>query len=214
MLFHFASRGCKNENSSRSHTYLEPLLVFCWTGAYPVSVILLSTVRGSIWCKINMPLSSRSLTTEPSTRSNNYIFMTSFRAIYTDKEEDCSQNKGGNSLKMYFCLPWQNRRGLWAAMKVSSEVNGVWVGRILNVITLFEVESFQSGETQVRGTKLFLSLPCAMSKLWSHLQSNSFNGGTIGKTNVQSAFLSSSISSSTLWKFLRPRLLGSLSPSN
>ena len=67
-------------------------------------------------------------------------------------------------------------------MKVSSEVNVVWGGRIL-VTTLFEVESFQSGETQVRGTKLFLFLPCAMSKLWSHLQSKKFNGETMEKSN-------------------------------
>jgi len=87
------------------------------------------------------------------------------------------------SLKTYFCLAWQNRRGLWAAMKVSSEVNGVWGGRILNVTTLLEVESFQSGETQVRGTKLFLSLPCAMNKLWSHLQSKKSNGETMEKSN-------------------------------
>lgn len=64
-------------------------------------------------------------------------------------------------------------------MKVSSDVKGVSVGRILNVTTLLEVESFQSGGTQVCGTKLFRSLLCAMSKLWSHLQSNGFNGETI-----------------------------------
>lgn len=93
------------------------------------------------------------------------------------------------SLKMYFCLAWQNRRGLWAAMKVSSEVNGVWgAGRILNVATLLEVESFQSGETQVRGAKLFLFLPCAMNKLWSHLQSNKSNGETMEKSNFSTSY--------------------------
>lgn len=86
---------------------------------------------------------------------------------------------------MYFCLAWQNRRGLWAAMNVSSEVNGVCGGRILSVTTLFGVECFQSGETQaVLGTKLFLSLPCAMNRLWSHLQSDRSNGGTIDESNA------------------------------
>ena len=36
--------------SIRRITHLESLLVFCWTGTNPVSVILLSTVRGSA-CK-------------------------------------------------------------------------------------------------------------------------------------------------------------------
>lgn len=90
---------------------------------------------------------------------------------------------------MYFCLAWQNRRGLWAAMKVSSEVNGVWGGRILNVTTLLEVECFQSGETQVvRGIKLFLSPPCAMNKLWSYPQSNWSNGETMKKSKAWRSF--------------------------
>lgn len=94
---------------------------------------------------------------------------------------------------MYFCLAWQNRRGLWAAMKVSSEVNGVWGGRILNVTTLLEVECFQSGETQVvRGIKLFLSPPCAMNKLWSYPQSNWSNGETMKKSKVWRSFHPSS----------------------
>lgn len=36
-------------------TNLELFLVFCWTGAYPVSAILFSTVSGSTWTKTNMP---------------------------------------------------------------------------------------------------------------------------------------------------------------
>lgn len=70
-------------------------------------------------------------------------------------------------------------------MKVSSEVNGVCGGRILKVTTSLGVECFQSGETQaVLGTKLFLSLLCAMNRLWSHLQSDGSSVGTMEETNV------------------------------
>ena len=122
-------------------------------------------------------------------------------------------------LKMYFCLASQNRRGLWAAIKVSNEVNAVWDGRILSVTTLFEDECFHSGETQVvRGAKLFLFPPCAMNKLWSYPQSKRSVGGTTdnigrlkvispGRTNLHHF-------TKAVCKFLRPRLLGSWSPSN
>ena len=75
-------------------------------------------------------------------------------------------------LKIYFCLAWQNRLGLWAAMKVSSEVTWVWGGGILKVTTLFVVVSFQSGEMQVViGVRSFLSRFFSINWLWSHLQS-------------------------------------------
>lgn len=76
-------------------------------------------------------------------------------------------------------------------MNVSSEVKGVWGGRILKVTTLLGVECFQSGETQaVLGAKLFLSLLCAMKRLWSHLQSDRSNGKVMDETIVWTSRLS------------------------
>lgn len=99
---------------------------------------------------------------------SNYISMSAFLCHLTVTGQSWTRILIRYLLKMYFCLASQNRRGLWAAIKVSNEVNAVWDGRILSVTTLFEVECFHSGETQVvRGAKLFLFPPCAMNKLWS-----------------------------------------------
>lgn len=52
----FRSRKKKSQSPTvEIITNLELFLVFCWTGAYPVSAILFSTVSGSTWTKTNMP---------------------------------------------------------------------------------------------------------------------------------------------------------------
>ena len=171
MFLHHSSRGsCVKKILVASIRRIAYFLVFCWTRTCPVSVILFPTVKGSVckWKKKqkchNNPRFSGSF---------SWHFLAILRTLSRHKEQ-LNQMNAIYSLKMYFCLAWQNRRGLWAAMKVSSEVSGAWGGRICilgGLNALLEVESFQSGETQVRGTKLFFFLPCAMNKLWSHLQS-------------------------------------------